>query len=68
MDPRHRCMYDDVIKCKHFPRYSDRWIPLTKASDTEIWYFLCSAPEQTAEQIIETLVIWDARALVMTPL
>ena len=46
----------------------DRWIPPTKASDTELWCFLCSALEQTAEQTIETLVIWDAIALIMTPL
>ena len=38
--------YDDVIKWKHFPRYwpfvrgIHRWIPLTKASDTELWCFL----------------------------
>ena len=25
----------------------DRWIPLTKASDAEFWYFLWFAPEQT---------------------
>ena len=31
-----------------------RWIPLTKASDAELWCFLCSAPEQTVEQTIET--------------
>ena len=27
-----------------------RWIPLTKASDAELWCFLWSAPEQTVEQ------------------
>ena len=32
-----------------------RWIPLTKTSDAELWYFLWSAPEQTAEQTIEDL-------------
>ena len=44
--------HDDVIKWKHFPRYwpfvrvtGHRWIPLTKASDTELWCFLSSAPE-----------------------
>ena len=26
-----------------------RWIPLTKANDAELWCFLWSAPEQTAE-------------------
>ena len=25
------------------------WIPLTKASDAELWCFLCCTPEQTAE-------------------
>ena len=41
--------FDDVIKCKHFPRYSPfvrgihRWIPRTKASDAELWCFLWSA-------------------------
>ena len=38
----------------------DRWIPLTKASDAELWCFLWSAPEQTVDQTIETPVIWDA--------
>ena len=33
------------------------WIPITKASDVEFWCFLWSAPEQTAEQTIETGVI-----------
>ena len=41
-----------------------QWIPLTKASDAERW----SAPEQTVEQTIETHVIWDAIALIMTSL
>ena len=44
--------HDDVIKWKHFPRYwqfvrrttGHRWIPLTKASDAELWCFLWSAP------------------------
>ena len=34
-----------------------RWIPLTEASDAELWYFLWSEPEQTVEQMIETPVI-----------
>ena len=37
-----------------------RWIPLTKASDTELWCFLWSTPEQTVEQTIEMPAIWDA--------
>ena len=45
-----------------------RGIPLTKASDAELWCFLWSAPEQTTEQKIETLVIWDAIVLITTPL
>ena len=48
---------EDVIKWKHFPRYwplvqefTGHWgIPLTKASDAKLWYFLWSAPEQTVE-------------------
>ena len=38
-----------------------------KASDAELWFFL-SAPESTVEQTMETLVIWDATALIMTPI
>ena len=41
-------------------------IPLTKASDAELWCFLWSAPEQMAEQTIETPVIWDAIAFIIT--
>ena len=57
MDPWSHVLYvpifhDDVIKWKHFPRYwpfvgeftGHRWIPLTKASDAELWCFLWSAP------------------------
>ena len=46
----------------------DGWIPLTKANDADLWCFLWSAPEQTVEQTIETPVIWDAIALIMTSL
>ena len=53
--------HDDVIKWKRVPRYwpfvGHRWLPLTKASCAELWCFLWSA--------IETLVIWDAIALIM---
>ena len=45
-----------------------QWIPLTKASDVELWCFLWSSPEQTVEQTIETLVIWDAITPIMTSL
>ena len=66
----------DVIKWNNFPRHwpfwgestGHRWIPLTKASDAELWCFLCSVPEQTVEQTIETQVIWDAITLIMTSL
>ena len=44
----------------------NRCIPLTKASGEEILYFLWSAPDQTVEQTIETPVILDAIALIMT--
>ena len=44
--------HDDVIKWKHFPCYwpfvlvtVHRWIPLTNASDAEVWCFPWSAPE-----------------------
>ena len=40
-----------------------RWIPLTKASDSELWCFLWSAPGQTVQQTTETPVIWYAIAL-----
>ena len=43
-----------------------RWIPLTKASNAELWCFLWSAPEQTMEWTVETPVNWDATALIMT--
>ena len=69
-------IHDDNIKWKHFPSYwpfvrgttGDRWIPLKKASDAELWYFLWSAPEQTVKQIIEMEVIWDATTLIVTSL
>ena len=64
----------DVTNWKHFPRYWPfvRGIhrspvnPPTKASDAELWCFLWSTPEQTIEQTIETPVIWDAMAPIMT--
>ena len=37
-----------------------RWIPLTKASDAELWCFLWSPPEQSVEYTTEMPVIWDA--------
>ena len=43
-------------------------IPLTEASDVEHWWYLWSEPEQKVEQVIETLVICDAIAPIMTSL
>ena len=43
-----------------------RWIPCTKVSDTELWYFLWYALEQTTRQTVETQVIWNAIAVIMT--
>ena len=49
--------------------FTGHWlIPLTKASDAELWCFLLSAPEQTVQQTIETPVIWDAIVFIMTSL
>ena len=45
-----------------------RWIPLTKASDAELWCFLWSVPQQTVELTIARLVIWDAITPIMTSL
>ena len=67
--------HDDVIKWKHFPLYwpfcvkgipGHRWIPLTKASDAELWCFIWAEPKQTVDQAIETPVILDAIALIVT--
>ena len=38
----------------------DWWFPLTKASDTKLWCFLRSTPEQMVDQTIKSLLIWDA--------
>ena len=40
----------------------------TEASDAELWCFLWSEPGRTTEQTMETQVIWDAIALIMTSL
>ena len=40
----------------------------TKASDAELWCFLWSASEPTVEKTMETPVIWDTIALIMTSL
>ena len=67
---------DDVIKWKIFrvtgplrgESIGHRWIPLTGASGAELWRFLWPAPQQTVKQTMETPVIWDVIALIMTPL
>ena len=46
----------------------DRLIPLTMASDAELWCFVWSAHEPTIDQTMETLAIWDAITLIMTSL
>ena len=46
----------------------NRWIPITTASDAELWCPYWSAPEQTVVQTIETPVIWDVIALIVTSL
>ena len=63
--------HDDVINWKRFSRYwpsvrettGHRWIPLTKASEAELWCFLWSASEQMVDQTSETPVIWDLHSL-----
>ena len=45
-----------------------RWIPLTKASDAELWYFLWFVREQTVQQTTESPVIWGTIARIMTSL
>ena len=59
--------HDDVIKWKHFQRYwtllgespGERWIPLTKASGADFWYFdLClnkRLSKQSTHRWFETL-------------
>ena len=67
---------NDVIKWKPFrvtgPLWrespSHRWIPLTKASDMELWCLPRSAHEQTVNQTPETPAILDAIVPIMTSL
>ena len=71
---RNRAHYDVIVMYTvHLPSLwgestGHRWFPLTKASEAELWCFLWPAHEQTVVQTIETLVIWDAIALIMTSL
>ena len=48
--------------------FMHRCIPRTKASDTELWCFLLSAPEKNRWVNNRGLVIWDTIALIMTSL
>ena len=59
-------IHDDVIKWKHFPCYwplwgestDQRWFPLTKVSNAELWVFdVC-----LQRRLNEMLVIWDTMA------
>ena len=43
-------------------------ITLSKTSGAGLWCFIWSTPEQTAEQTMETPLVWDAIALIMTSL
>ena len=54
--------------CDGNPLVTAMWIPLTKASDTDLWCILWSVPAQTAEQTMEMPVVWDAIALIRTSL
>ena len=51
----HTMEHDDIIKWKHFPRYTGAlwglstghlWIPLTKATDAELWCFIDRRPDK----------------------
>ena len=42
-----------------------RWIPLTKASDAELWCFLLCTPEQTVGQTVYLPVLCDATKMSM---
>ena len=44
------------------------WIPLTKASDAELWYFFFIYAWTSDEPTMEMPVIWYAIALIMMPL
>ena len=67
--------HDDIIKWKHFPRYW-RFVREIQRSTLDshhkgrwhgaLMFFFSSAPQQTFEQRIETSVIWDTNALIMT--
>ena len=66
-----RAPHDEVVKCKHFPCYwpierGIHWSPVDSPFKVQwrgAWYFLCSIPDQTVEETIETPVCLDAIAL-----
>ena len=68
-DPNQFDRHD--VKCNDFPRYwsfvkgihRSSVVSLTKVSNAELWCF-----QWSAEQTIRAPVIWDAIALIMTPL
>ena len=45
-----------------------RFRRLIHLSDAELWCFLWSAPEQTVKQTLDTPMILDVIALIITPL
>ena len=47
---------------------SHQWIPLTKASDAELWCFLWCESEETVMLTVKMPVIWDTMALIVTSL
>ena len=66
--------HDGVIKWKPFPRYWSFVRGIYRSpvdfphKAREFWCFIWSASEQMVEQRIETSVIWDAIAFVVTAL
>ena len=63
--------HDDVITWNSFLRYkpfmgesTSVWIPVTKASSTDLWCFLWCTHEQTVEQTMELQVIWDTMLVI----
>ena len=50
--------------CEGHPPSFVRGIPPQRASNSELWYFLCCQPKQAVEQIIHLSVIWNATGIV----
>ena len=67
MDPDsslNKACHDDVVTWKHFLHYWAfvRWIHQSTVDfhlKVELWCFLCSWPQETAEEALLFLVIWD---------